>query len=116
MSRSSWKFATAVPVRRSGSDEDSRLLGRGRGGRAGGVAFGRDRELGEVAVADDLAELPFGLEHAGGGPAERLFEAAADPEPLQRECLLEALAQGGGGAGMRALELGRQRPQPLERD
>jgi len=29
----------------------------------------RDRELGEVAVADDPAELLFGEERASGGPA-----------------------------------------------
>ena len=57
MSRSSWNFATAVPVRRSSSDEDGRLLGLGRDGGAGVVAFGREGELGEVAVADHAAEL-----------------------------------------------------------
>jgi hypothetical protein len=35
------------------------------------VALDRDEEGGEVALADDLPELPFGFEHAGGGPAER---------------------------------------------
>ena len=107
--------------------------------------FDRDGEFGEVAVADDAAELAFGFEHAGGGPAEamspgcqrltlrlvqadaldhrlarvgrgeRRLEAAADPEPLERERLLEPLAQGGGSAGVRAVELGSERSQPLER-
>jgi hypothetical protein len=31
------------------------------------VAFDRDDEGGEVAVADDLPKLPFGFQHAGGG-------------------------------------------------
>ena len=34
------------------------------------VVLDRDRELGEVAVADDPAELLFGFAHAGGGPAQ----------------------------------------------
>jgi len=37
------------------------------------VAFDRDDEGGEFAVADDLPKLPFGFEHAGGGPSERHF-------------------------------------------
>src|SRR5436309_15848062 len=35
------------------------------------VAFDRDDEGGEVAIADDLPELLLGFEHAGGGPAQR---------------------------------------------
>src|SRR6059036_2303257 len=35
------------------------------------VAFDRDDQGGEVAVADDLPKLAFGFEHAGGGPAQR---------------------------------------------
>jgi hypothetical protein len=35
------------------------------------VAFDRDDERGEVAVADDASKLPFGFDHAGGGPAQR---------------------------------------------
>jgi hypothetical protein len=35
------------------------------------VATDRDGEPGEFAVADDPAELAFGSEHAGGGPAQR---------------------------------------------
>ena len=31
----------------------------------------RDGELGEVGVSDDAAELAFGLEHPGRGPAQR---------------------------------------------
>ena len=38
---------------------------------AGDVAFDGEGELGEVGVADDAAELAFGFEHAGGGPAQR---------------------------------------------
>src|SRR6266498_3263974 len=34
------------------------------------VVLDGERELGEVAVADDLPKLPFGFEHAGGGPAQ----------------------------------------------
>ena len=34
-----------------------------------GVTLDGDDELGEVAVADDLAELLLGDEHAGGRPA-----------------------------------------------
>src|SRR3954467_11489452 len=36
----------------------------------GDVSLDSDRELDEVAEADDLAELLLGFEHAGGGPAE----------------------------------------------
>ena len=39
------------------------------GGSTAGVAFDRDDQLGEVAVADDAPELPLGFQHAGGGPA-----------------------------------------------
>ena len=35
------------------------------------VALDLDDEFGEVGVADYAAELPFGLEHAGCGPAQR---------------------------------------------
>jgi hypothetical protein len=35
------------------------------------VAFDRDDQGGEVAVADDLPKLLLGFEHAGGDPAER---------------------------------------------
>src|SRR3954449_11059758 len=73
MSRASWNFATAVPVCWSGVDEDSGLLGGGRDGRAAEVVFDRDCELGEVCVADDAAELPFGFEHPGGCPTHRYF-------------------------------------------
>jgi hypothetical protein len=34
------------------------------------VAFNRERELGEVAVAGDATELAFRFEHAGSGPAQ----------------------------------------------
>ncbi|MDQ6849801.1 MAG: hypothetical protein M3070_07455 [Actinomycetota bacterium] len=79
--------------------------------------FDRGHELGEVAVADDPAELLLGLEHPGGGPAlahvavlpaldvalgvaddldhrldrvrrgQRLGELAVDPEAHQRQRL-----------------------------
>ena len=39
-------------------------------GNEEGVTLDRDHELGEVAVADDLAELLLGVEHPGGGPAQ----------------------------------------------
>ena len=42
------------------------------------VALDRDEEGGEVAVADDLPELPFGFEHAGA-----VQRSAISPE-LQR--------------------------------
>src|SRR5436190_6366013 len=109
------------------------------------VAFGCDDEGGEVAVADDLPKLPFGFEHAGGGPAqrhlaggpalhvalgaaddlehrlarvrrlERALEVASDAEPGQGERLLESFAQRAGGAGIRSVELARQGSQPVER-
>ena len=74
MSRSPWNFG-----RRSRCDGQAvttiaaSLSGCGGVGAAasGVVAFDRDDEGGEVAVADDLPELPFGFEHAGGGPAQR---------------------------------------------
>src|SRR5438093_13181782 len=99
------------------------------------VAFDRDDEGGEVAVADDLPNLPFGFEHAGGGPAqrhlprgpalhvalgapddldhrlarvralERALQVAVDAEPSERERLLHPFAQRAGGAGVAALEL-----------
>src|SRR5215216_5233103 len=99
------------------------------------VAFDRDDEGGEVAVADDLAKLPFRFEHAGGGPAqrhlarrpalhvvlgaaddldhrlarvgalERALELASDAEPGERERLFHPFAQRAGRAGVAALEL-----------
>ena len=42
-----------------------------RGSRLREVAFDRYGELGEVSVAGDPAELAFGFEHPGSGPAER---------------------------------------------
>ena len=35
------------------------------------LSLGGEGELGEVAVADDPAELAFGFEHAGGRPAQK---------------------------------------------
>jgi hypothetical protein len=80
----------------------------------------RPGELGEVAVADDAAELLLGFEHARRGPAqrhvaglpaldvarraadaldqrlarvgglERALQRAVDPEPCHRQCFLKA--------------------------
>src|SRR6266542_3126668 len=99
------------------------------------VAFDRDDERGEVAVADDLPKLPFGFEHAGGGPAdrhlarrpalhvalsaahdldhrlaegrafERALQFAADAEPGERERRLPPHAERAGGAGVAVVEL-----------
>ena len=60
---------------------------RARGGGVGGalgcnVALDGDGELGQVGVADDLAELGLGLEHAGGRPTQA--HVAARPVPLPR--------------------------------
>src|SRR3954453_18626382 len=94
------------------------------GGVLGGdVAFDGESELGELGVADDLAELALGFEHPGGRPSEahvarlptldvatdaadrldhrltwvrrgqRALQAAADFEPRDRQRLLEAFAQ-----------------------
>src|SRR5205807_175795 len=82
----------------------------------------RDDERGEVAVADDASKLPFGFEHAGGGPAQRhlagrpaldvalgaaddlehrlagvcrlqrALEVAGNAEPRERQCLFDAFA------------------------
>jgi hypothetical protein len=38
----------------------------------GELAFDGDGEFGEVAVADDLAKLAFGLQDAGGCPAQAM--------------------------------------------
>src|ERR1019366_5700690 len=99
------------------------------------VALDRVRELCEVGVAGDPAELAFGFEHAGCGPAqphltrapvfdvalgatddldhrlarvrrgERDLQPACDLQSRERECLLEALPQRPDGAGGGALEL-----------
>ena len=104
-----------------------------------GSVFDCDADFGEVAVADDAAELLFGFEHSGRGPAEahlaglpafgvaagasadldhrlagagrleRSFQIASDSKPRERECLLEALVERASGAGMRAFELGSER-------
>jgi hypothetical protein len=61
------------PVGWSDGGERSGLLGGRRGNGStprGAVAFDGVGELGEVGVADDLAELAFGFEHAGGRPAQ----------------------------------------------
>lgn len=36
----------------------------------GDLCFDCERELGEVCVTDDAAELALGLKHPGGGPSE----------------------------------------------
>src|SRR2546426_7818209 len=81
------------------------------------VAFDRDDEGGEVAVADDLPKLPFGFEHAGGGPAQRhlarrpalhvALGAADDLEVGSEASRHVALARGGLLAS--ALRTGRAR-------
>src|SRR3954451_22888951 len=40
------------------------------GSLGGDIAFHGEGQLGEVSVADDLAELTLGFEHPGGGPAQ----------------------------------------------
>jgi L-arabinose isomerase C-terminal domain len=40
------------------------------GSLGGDIVLEGDGELGEVAVADDAAELGFGFDHPGGGPAQ----------------------------------------------
>src|SRR2546422_7429819 len=109
------------------------------------VAFDRDDEGGEVAVADDLPKLPFGFEHAGGGPAqrhlarrpalhvalsaaddldhrlarvralERPLEVAADAKSRQRERLFHSFAQRAGCAGVAAVELASESAELVER-
>src|SRR6266511_3527477 len=81
------------------------------------VAFDRDDEGGEVAVADDLPKLPFGFEHAGGGPAQRhlargpalhvVLGVADDLEVGSEASRRAALARGGLLAS--ALRTGRAR-------
>ena len=118
-------------------------MGRALGGE---VAFDGEGELGEVGVADDLAELGLGLEHPGGGPAQahvtglpaldvaagaadgvdhrldrvrrgqRLLQPAADPEAGEGQRLLEALAQRAGRAGVGALQLAGEGLQAVERE
>jgi hypothetical protein len=112
----------------------------------GEVAFDGERELGEVGVADDAAELALGFEHPGGGPAqrhvavlpaldvatgaadaldqrlawvralERALEGPADPEARERDGLLEALSQRAGGAGVGVRELVGELVQPVDGD
>src|SRR3954452_12716014 len=133
------------------------LRRRGRDGRVNGarwgvcgalggdVALDGDGELGEVAVANDLAELLLGFEHAGGRPAQahvavgpvldvaadapdgvdhrlarvrggqRALEAPADAEARDGQRLLHALPQRCGGAGMAAGELVGECAQLVER-
>src|SRR5436190_22211118 len=109
------------------------------------VAFDGDDEGGEVAVADDLPKLPFGFEHAGGGPAqrhlarrpalhvalgaahdfehrlarvrrfERALQVAADAEPAERQRLFHAFAERTGRAGIAAVELTGEQTPLLER-
>src|SRR6188472_4784206 len=109
------------------------------------VAFDRDNEGGEVAVADDLPKLLLGFEHAGGGPAqrhlarapalhvalgatddldhrfagvgalERAPERARDAEPGERQRLLHPFPERAGGAGVRAVELAGESTKLVER-
>src|SRR5712691_5509736 len=109
------------------------------------VAFDRDDESGEVAVADDLPKLPFGFEHAGGGPSqrhlarrpalhvalsaaddldhrlarvralERALQVAGDAEPGEGERLFHPFAQRAGRAGVAAIELAGELAQLVER-
>src|SRR4029450_546346 len=96
-------------------------------------------------MTDDATELAFGFEHPGGGPAkahvaglpaldvaadaadrvdhrlarvrgrERALEPTADSESSDRQRLLHALAQGGGGARVRAGELVGEPTELIER-
>jgi hypothetical protein len=91
-----------------------------------------------------IFELPFGFEHAGGGPAqrhlaggpalhvalgaaddldhrlagvgrlERALEVAGDAEPGEGERLLHPFAQRAGGAGVGSVELGGERLELVE--
>lgn len=119
---------------RRGSASVSRVVvGAGVEGRWLARSRSTASELAEVCVADDLAELLLGLEHAGGGPAQahvavaglpafdvaadeldhrldrvgalqRLLETALDVQAGERERLLEALAQRRGRGRMRSVE------------
>ena len=106
------------------------------------MALDAGGELGEVGVADDRAELLLGVEHPGGGPAlrhmspdcqrltlrlvrrtisiidsigfvsEASFRAPTDPEPGERQRLVQALPERAGGAGVGTVELGGERLEP----
>src|SRR5215210_3374086 len=136
MSGSSWNLGGDLPGWRSDGNGLGDLLAVElvRGGDEG-VTLDGDDELGEVAVADDPAELLLGDEHAGGGPAlahvavvpvlyvalgvaddldhalagvrgaQRLREVAGDAEPHQRQRVGHALAERAGRVGPRAVEL-----------
>jgi hypothetical protein len=110
-------------------DEPSGLLaGRAWDTAGGEVELDRDGELGEVALADDPAELLLGFEHPGGRPAQRhlavpvldvaagaadaldhrlarirglqrALQRSGDPRAGEGERFLQALAQRRGGAG-----------------
>src|SRR4051812_19266005 len=151
MSGSSWNFAavqfvrsvTNIPWRGSLSwlsGSRCELSGAVDGDR---VAFDGDHERGEVAVADDSAELLFGDEHAGGGPAlahvaalpafdvalgvaddldhrlarvrrrEGFGELAGDPESHQRQRLAHPLTQRGGRVGPAVVEFTGEQLQSL---
>ena len=71
----------------------------------------------DLPALDVAAGAADGLDHrlARVRRRERALEPAADAEAGEGERLLQALAQRGGGAGVRALELGGERAQLLER-
>jgi hypothetical protein len=135
-----------------GGERSCRFGRRGRDGRSGrALAGGGDVVLDgdgqgcEVLVADDLAELGFGFEHAGRRPAqahvavlpvldvargaaddrdhrldrvragERAPELLMDAQTLQRDRLLEALAQRRRRPGMRPGQLAGECLQALDR-
>src|SRR3954465_13478317 len=75
------------------------------------------RHVARLPVLDVARAAPDAFDHrlARVGARERLVEVAADREAGQGERLLQAFAQGGGGAGMAAVELGSEDAQLLER-
>ena len=96
--------------------------------RAGWVAFGGDRELGEVGVADDTCRLTATLDVAAAAAddldrrlarvraSKRELEPAADREAGERRGLLQTLARRRGGSGMGAIELVGELAQAVERE
>jgi hypothetical protein len=108
------------------------------------VAFDRDRDLGEAAVAGHFAESAFGFEHPGGGPShahfpgapvldvalddpdgsdhrfarvrrlEHVLELPDDPEPDHGQRLFHPFPQGGASAGMPTVEFGSEPVELLQ--
>ena len=64
MSRSPWNFSGGPWLILSRGDEQFLVIASGE------LPLDSEGELGEIAVADHLAELPFGFEHPGCGPAQ----------------------------------------------